>query len=130
MRCVRDWVLLVVIPDEDETEGPVELTAGCFAPVGAEELRVPIELPIRERWLLVDGIFAFEGDGGVLKLFELPMREVPLELAAGCSTLLGTDGLVSPIVLPIRERELIPGLTLLLVLIVGLFVVVIRELLP
>lgn len=33
----------------DEIEGLDELTAGCLATVGADELRVPIELPIRER---------------------------------------------------------------------------------
>ena len=120
-----------------ETEGMVELTAGCFAPVGAEELRVPIELPIRERWLVVGSFFAFEA-GGVMRLFELPMREAPLERAAGCSALLGTDGLVASIVL--REEsiglpilELMLGLILLLVLILlfvlvaGLFVIVVRE---
>lgn len=32
----------------DEIEDLFELTAGCFTTVGAEELRVPIELPIRE----------------------------------------------------------------------------------
>jgi len=57
-----------------EIEGLVELTAGCFAPVGAEELRAPIELPIRERWLVVVDF---------LRLLELPIREVPLERAAG-----------------------------------------------
>ena len=63
-------------------DGLVELTAGCLAPVGAEELRVPIELPIRERWLVVGCFFAFEA-GGVLILLEPPMREAPLERAAG-----------------------------------------------
>lgn len=98
LRSVRcdDWLLLVLILDE--IEDLVELTAGCFAPVGAEELRVPIELPI---------------------------REVPLERAAGCSALLGTDGLVVSILLPIRDDML--GLILLLVLVVGLFVIVVRE---
>jgi len=103
---------------------------------------VPIELPIRERWLIVGCFFAFE-DGGVLSLLELPIREAPLERAAGCSALLGTDGLVVSILLPIRELMLgltlllvliwLFGLTLLLVLIrlfvlvAGLFVVVVRE---
>ena len=98
LRSVRcdDWLLLVLILDE--IEDLFELTAGCFAPVGAEELRVPIELPI---------------------------REVPLERAAGCSALLGTDGLVVSILLPIRDDML--GLILLLVLVVGLFVIVVRE---
>jgi len=116
----------VAVLDLDEIEVLVELTAGCFATVGAEELRVPIELPIRERWLVVGCFFAFEG-AGVLRLLGPPMREVPLERAAGCSALLGTDGLVVLIVLPIREVML--GLILLLVLIVGLFVVVVRVLL-
>jgi len=66
----------------EEIEGLVELTAGCFTTVGAEELRVPIELPIRERWLVVGCFFAFEA-GGVLRLFELPIREARLERAAG-----------------------------------------------
>ena len=109
-----------------EVEGLVELTAGCLAPVGAEELRVPIVLPIRERWLVVGCFFVFERDG-VLRLLEPPIREAPLERAAGCFALLGTDGLVVLIVLPIRE--VILGLILLLVLVVGLFVVIVRELL-
>ncbi|MHC4323720.1 MAG: hypothetical protein ACYSUX_05555 [Planctomycetota bacterium] len=107
-------------------EDLVELTAGCLAPVGAEVLRVPIVLPIRERELLAGCLFAFETDG-VLRLLEPPIREAPLERAAGCSTLLGTDGLVVLIVLPIRE--VLPGLTRLLVLVVGLLVVALRELL-
>ena len=80
VRSVRsdDRLLLAL----GEVEGLVELTAGCFAPVGAEELRVPIELPIRERWLVVGCFFAFEA-GGVLRLLELPMREALLERAAG-----------------------------------------------
>jgi hypothetical protein len=65
-----------------EVEGMFELTAGCFATVGAEELRVPIELPIRERWLVVGSFFAFEA-GGVLRLLEPPIREAMLERAAG-----------------------------------------------
>jgi len=136
LRSVRtdDWLLFtlgeVAVPDLDEIEGLVELTAGCLAPVGAEELRVPIELPIRERWLVVGSFFAFEA-GGVLRLLELPMREAPLERAAGCSALLGTDGLVVSILLPILELML--GLILLLVLIrlfvlvAGLFVIVVCE---
>jgi len=44
-------------------EGLVELTAGCLAPLGAAELRVLIERPIRERRLLVGSFFAFERDG-------------------------------------------------------------------
>lgn len=63
-------------------EGLPELTAGCFAFVGAEELRVPIILPIRELWLVVGCLFAFETDG-VLRLLEPPIREVPLERTAG-----------------------------------------------
>jgi len=80
LRSVRsdDWLLFTL----GEVEGLVELTAGCFAPVGAEELRVPIELPIRERGLVVGCFFAFEA-GGVLRLLELPIREAPLERAAG-----------------------------------------------
>lgn len=81
-------------------EGLLELTAGCFAFVGAEELRVPIILPI---------------------------REFLLERAAGWLALLGTDGLVVLIVLPIREVML--GLIRLLVLVVDLFVIVFRDLL-
>jgi hypothetical protein len=103
----------------------VELTAGCLAPVGAEELRVPIVLPIRERWLVVGCFFAFEA-GGVLRLLEPPIREAPLELAAGWFALLGTDGLVVLILLPIRE--VILGLILLLVLVVDRFVIVFRDL--
>ncbi len=38
----------VIVLVLDEIEDLVELTAGCFTTVGAEELRVPIELPIRE----------------------------------------------------------------------------------
>ena len=88
LRSVRtdDWLPFtlgeVAVSDLVEIEGLVELTAGCFAPVGAEELRVPIELPIRERRLVVGCLFAFEA-GGVLRLLELPMREAPLERAAG-----------------------------------------------
>ena len=48
---------------EAGAEGMVELTAGCLAPVGAAELRVPIERPIRERRLFVGSFFAFERDG-------------------------------------------------------------------
>ena len=65
-----------------EAGGLFEPTAGCFACVGAEELRAPIVLPIRERWLVVGSFFAFEGDG-VLRLLESPMLEAPPELAAG-----------------------------------------------
>ena len=110
----------------DEVKGLVELTAGCLALVGAEELRVLIELPIRERWLVVGCFFAFERDGA-LRLPELPIREAPHECAAGCLALLGTDGLVVLIVLPIRDVML--GLILLLVLVAGLLVVTVRELL-
>jgi len=143
LRSVRsdDWLLFTL----DGVEGLVELTAGCLAPVGAEELLhreslglVPIVLPIRERGLVVGSFFAFEGDG-VLRLIESSIREAPLECAAGCSALLGTDGLVVSIVLPIREvmlglmrlLVLVPSEVegLLLVLVVGLFVVVVRELL-
>ena len=59
-----------------EFDDSVELTAGCFAPVGTEEFRVPIKPPI---------------------------REALSERAAGCSALLGTDGLVVLILLPMRE---------------------------
>ena len=119
LRSVRsdDWLLFTL----DGVEGLVELTAGCLAPVGAEELLpresiglVPIVLPIRERGLVVGSFFAFEGDG-VLRLIESSIREAPLERAAGCSALLGTDGLVVSIVLPIREVML--GLMRLLVLV-------------
>ena len=48
---------------EAGAEGLVELTAGCLAPVGAAELRVLIERPIRERRRLVGSFFAFERDG-------------------------------------------------------------------
>ena len=112
----------------DEIEGLVELTAGCLATVGADELRVPIELPIRERWLVVGCFLAFEGDG-VLRLLEPPIREAPLERAAGCSALLETDGLVVVIVLrkeslglPIRDVML--GLIRLLVLLLGVRLVI------
>ena len=44
-------------------EGLGELTAGCLASLGAAELRVLIERPIRERRLLVGSFFAFERDG-------------------------------------------------------------------
>jgi hypothetical protein len=104
----------------DGVEDLVELTAGCLAPVGAEELRVPIVLPIRERWLDVGCFFAFEA-GGVLRLLDPPIREAPLERAAGWFALLGTDGLVVLIVLPIREvlLGLIRLLELLLLLELG-----------
>jgi hypothetical protein len=81
-------------------DGLIELTAGCFTPVGAEEFRVPIVPPI---------------------------REVLLERAAGCSAPLGTDGLVVLISLPIREVML--GLIRLLVLVVDRFVITLLELL-
>ncbi|OHB85321.1 MAG: hypothetical protein A2Z38_06980 [Planctomycetes bacterium RBG_19FT_COMBO_48_8] len=71
--------------------------------MGAEELRVPIGLPIRERWLVVGSFFAFVGDD-VLRLIESPILEAPLERAAGCSALLETDGLVVLIVLPKESR--------------------------
>lgn len=122
-RSVRSVERLVLTLDG--VEGLVELTAGCLAPVGAEELLVPIVLPIRERWLVVGCFFAFEA-GGVLRLLEPPIREAPLERAAGCVALLGTDGLVVLIVLPIRDVML--GLILLLVLVVDLFVIVFRDL--
>jgi len=86
---------------------------------------VPIVLPIRERWLVVGCFFAFEA-GGVLRLLEPPIREAPLELAAGWFALLGTDGLVVLILPPIREVML--GLILLLVLLVERFVIVFRDL--
>jgi hypothetical protein len=86
--------------------------------VGAEELRVPIVLPIRERGLVVGSFFAFEGDG-VLKLIESSIREALPERAAGCSAPLGTDGLVVLIVLPIREVKL--GLTRLFELVLNEF---------
>jgi hypothetical protein len=70
--------------------------------MGAGELRAPIVLPIRERWLVVGSFFAFEGDG-VLRLLESPMLEAPPELAAGRLAPLGTDGLVVLIVLPMRD---------------------------
>jgi hypothetical protein len=80
LRSVRsDERLLFIL---DKVEGLVELTAGCFAPVGAEEIRVPIVRPIRERRLVVGCFFAFEADG-VLRLLELPIREARLERAAG-----------------------------------------------
>jgi hypothetical protein len=108
----------VAVLSLDGIEGPVELTAGCFATVGAEELRVPIVLPIRERELVVGSFFTF-GMDGVLRLLESPILEALLERAAGCSAPLGTDGLVVSIVLrkesiglPIREVKL--GLTRLL----------------
>jgi len=80
-------------------EDLLELTAGCFAFMGAEELRVPIILPI---------------------------REFLLERAAVWLARLGTDGLVVLIVLPIREVML--GLIRLLVLVVDLFVIAFRDL--
>jgi len=46
-----------------KAEERFELTAGCLAPLGAAELRVPIERPIRERRLFVGSFFAFERDG-------------------------------------------------------------------
>ena len=105
-------------------DGLVELAAGCLAPDRIEELRVPIVLPIRERWPVVDCLFAFEA-GGVLRLLEPPIREALLELTAGCFAPLGTDGLVVLIVLPIRELML--GLIRLLVLLVERFVIEFRE---
>lgn len=48
---------------EAGAEGLGELTAGCLAPLGAAELRVLIERPIRERRPLVGSFFAFERDG-------------------------------------------------------------------
>jgi hypothetical protein len=74
LRSVRSIERLLFTPSGVEVL--VELTAGCFAPMGAEKLRVPIVSPI---------------------------REVLLKRAAGCSAPLGTDGLVVSIVLPIRE---------------------------
>lgn len=85
-----------------EAGGLPKPTAGCFASMGAGELRAPIVLPIRERWLVVGSFFAFEGDG-VLRLLESPMLEAPPELAAGRLAPLGTDGLVVLIVLPMRD---------------------------
>jgi hypothetical protein len=113
----------VAVLSLDGIEGPVELTAGCFATVGAEELRVPIVLPIRERELVVGSFFTF-GMDGVLRLLESPILEALLERAAGCSAPLGTDGLVVSIVLrkesiglPIREVKL--GLTRLVELVLS-----------
>lgn len=123
VRSVRDVRLLFVL---EEVEVLVELTAGCWAPDRIEELLAPIVLPIRERWLVVVCLFAFEA-GGVLRLLEPLIREAPFERAAGCSAPLGTDGLVVSIVLPIREAML--GLIRLLVLVVDLFVVAVRVLL-
>ena len=64
-------------------ESRPEITTGCLAPVAVEELRVPIELPIRD--LVVPA----------------PEVERLLELAAGCLAGFETDGL------PIRV-ELLP----------------------
>ena len=105
----------------------LELTAGCFAPMGAEELRVPMLVPIRERGFVVGCLFAFETNG-FLRLLEPSIREATLERAAGCSAPLGTDGLVVKIELPIREVML--GLTLLLELLLNeRFVITLLELL-
>jgi len=81
---------------------------------------------MRERRLVVDWFFIFETDG-VMRLLESSIREVPLELAAGCSAPLGTDGLVVLILLPIREVML--GLILLPVFLVERFVITLLELL-
>lgn len=62
-----------------------------------------------------------------MRLLESSIREVPLELAAGCSALLGTDGLVVLMSLPIREVRL--ELILLLVFLVERFVITLLELL-
>lgn len=123
-RSVRvDERLLLTLVGVD---GLVELTAGCVAPVGAEELCVPIVLPIRERRLVVGSFFVFE-TGGVLLLLELPIREALLERAAGWFAPLGTDGLVVLIFLPIREVKL--ELILLLVLLDERFVTTFSDLL-
>jgi len=52
-----------VLGRELNAEGLGELTAGCLASLGAAELRVPIERPIRERRLFGGSFFAFERDG-------------------------------------------------------------------
>jgi hypothetical protein len=132
LRSVRSDERLPFTSDLDdvlacrEVEGLLELTAGCFACVGAEEPREPIVSPIRERWLVVDSFFTFETDGAA-RLLDSPIREAPPERAAGCSAPLGTDGLVVLIVLPIREVML--GSIRLFVLVAGLFMIVVCELL-
>jgi hypothetical protein len=90
-----DELLLFTLSEVDDL---FELTAGCFAPVVAEEFRAPTKPPI---------------------------REALSERAAGCSALLGTDGLVVLILLPMREVRL--ELILLLVFLVERFVITLLE---
>jgi hypothetical protein len=64
-----------------------ELTAGCFACRQAEEFRVPIILPIRERRLAVESFSTFERDDRPLESFILEFLRKEslglLERAAG-----------------------------------------------
>jgi hypothetical protein len=70
-----------------ELEVLFELTAGCFACPGAEEFRVPIILPIRERRLVLDSFVTFERDDRLLEssILEFLRKESLglLERAAG-----------------------------------------------
>jgi hypothetical protein len=88
LRTLRSVERLSFIPDEVERllslrgRLTAELTAGCFTPLGAEELRVPMVSPIRERRLFVACFLAFEIDG-VRRLLEPPLSEALFERAAG-----------------------------------------------
>jgi hypothetical protein len=125
LRSVRGVERLFIprTPDELVFRG-FELTAGCLACREAEEFRVPIVPPIRERRLVLDWLVTFETDDRPLESFLL---ESLLERAAGWSALLGADGLVVLIVLPMRE--VMPELIRPFVAVDDLFVTVFRELL-
>jgi hypothetical protein len=81
LRSVRGVERLFIprTPDELVFRG-FELTAGCLACPGAEEFRVPIVPPIRERRLVLDWLVTFETDDRPLESFLL---ESLLERAAG-----------------------------------------------
>jgi hypothetical protein len=95
LRVLSDERLLFILDKVDEDL--VELTADCFAPDWADELREPIMLPILECRFVVDSLFVFETDGVLrksawgrltaeslgLELLEPPIRKDQFERAAG-----------------------------------------------